>query len=173
MGEKLSYGNALVQLCSFQRGLCRRTSQPTVPKGEQDCTQGVEGYQWISHLHHHSVFHRCQNQIPEGNICDSTLFPITSIQAAQGFWWRSLVCSLKVAGKIFFPARPPFSLKDTALRVKKRHSNVTSPFGGGEALMVMCEAAWVHEGPPFPGCFNGTVIAYEVAASTLQGEKGD
>lgn len=57
-----------------------------------------------------------------------------------------------------------------ALRVQERHGNVAGPAGGGEALVVVGQAAWVHERPAFPGGPDGAVVAYEPAAAALQGK---
>lgn len=53
------------------------------------------------------------------------------------------------------------------LWVYKGHHDVAGPPGGGKTLVVVCQAARVHEGPALPGRLHVTVVTQEPAASTL------
>lgn len=52
--------------------------------------------------------------------------------------------------------------------VYKGHSDVAHPPSGGQAFVVVREAARVHQGPAFTSGLDGAVVAEEPAASTLQ-----
>ncbi len=53
------------------------------------------------------------------------------------------------------------------LRVDEGHHDVSSPSGGGQTLVVVRQAAGVHEGPALPGRLHVTVVPQEPAASAL------
>lgn len=52
--------------------------------------------------------------------------------------------------------------------VDEGHHDVAGALGGGQALVVVGEAAGMHEGPALPGRLHLTVVAQEPAASTLE-----
>lgn len=54
------------------------------------------------------------------------------------------------------------------LRIHKGDGNVADASSGGQALVVVREAAWVHESPAFARRLDGAVVAEEPAASALQ-----
>lgn len=70
------------------------------------------------------------------------------------------------------PPSPSFSPPPVAaLRVEEGDGDVASPFGGGQALVVMRQAARVQERPALPGGLDGAVVADEAAAPALQGKR--
>lgn len=54
--------------------------------------------------------------------------------------------------------------------VHEGHRNVPDAGGGRQALVVVGEAARVHEGPAFARSLNGAVVAEEPASTTLQSQ---
>lgn len=44
------------------------------------------------------------------------------------------------------------------LGVHEGHHDVSGPFGGGQTLVVVRQAAGMHEGPTFPGRLHLTVV---------------
>lgn len=52
--------------------------------------------------------------------------------------------------------------------IHKGHGDVPDPCRGRQALVVVREAARVHEGPAFAGGLDGAVVAEEPAAAALQ-----
>lgn len=53
------------------------------------------------------------------------------------------------------------------LGVDEGHHDVSGSSGGGQALVVVRQAAGVHEGPALPGGLHLTVVAQEPAAPPL------
>ena len=51
--------------------------------------------------------------------------------------------------------------------IHEGHCYVTDTSGGRQALMVVSEAAWMHEGPAFARGLDGAVVAEELATATL------
>lgn len=51
--------------------------------------------------------------------------------------------------------------------IHKGHCDVADPRSGGQAFVVVSEAAGVHEGPAFPGGLDGAVVSEEAASTTL------
>lgn len=58
-------------------------------------------------------------------------------------------------------------------RVHEGHRDVADAGGGGQAFVVVGEAARVHEGPASPGGLDGAVVAQEPAATALRGQNRD
>ena len=56
----------------------------------------------------------------------------------------------------------------TVSGVYEGHHDVSGPSGGGQTLVVVRQAAGVHEGPALPGRLHLTVVPQEPAASALQ-----
>ncbi|PWA24235.1 hypothetical protein CCH79_00017898 [Gambusia affinis] len=64
------------------------------------------------------------------------------------------------------PESPNFS-KRFRSGIHKGHCNVADPRSGGQAFVVVSEAAGVHEGPAFAGSLDGAVVSEEAASTTL------
>lgn len=57
--------------------------------------------------------------------------------------------------------------------VHKGHGDVAHAAGGGQALVVVREAARVQEGPAFTRRLNRAVVAEEPASASLQAQHSD
>lgn len=57
------------------------------------------------------------------------------------------------------------------LGIDEGDCDVSSAFGGGEPLVVVCESPGVHQGPALPWGSDGAVVAQEPTAPTLRDRK--
>ena len=52
--------------------------------------------------------------------------------------------------------------------IHKGHDDIADAGGGGQALVVVGEAARVHESPAFTRSLDGAVVAEELTSASLQ-----